>query len=132
MCRFISACLIIYFLPNLATAQVEVTIWYDPDQKSLVKEVYYTKADDPGIRIGTYKKYHVSGGIMVRGSFEDGFKQGVFEEFYQNGSLQRTIPYQLGEKNGAVEVYDIHGNIIQKAFYQNLSHSRLIVNSTIL
>ena len=105
--------------PLLINAQKEVKTFYDPDEKELVKEVYFVRNDDPAIRVGEYKKYHVSGNLMMKGVFEDGFKDGIFEEYYESGALQRAIKYTLGERTGKVSIYDKEGNIIQTAFYEN-------------
>ncbi len=106
---FISA-LFLGLLPQLASAQQKVVVYYDHAQK-MVKEVYYVK-DTLSMQLeGPYNAYYTSGALREKGFYHQNKASGYWEYFYESGTPKMRGELREGSNFGHWQYFYENGNL---------------------
>lgn len=110
--------LLLAALPALAQTTQPITVWADPDKRTIVREVYQARVGADTVRHGGFRRFYKSGKVEAVGRFTDGLPDSVYTEFYENGQRRLDVNWIGGKKEGPFRAWNADGKPLQEGAYR--------------
>ncbi|MBC7448722.1 MAG: toxin-antitoxin system YwqK family antitoxin [Hymenobacteraceae bacterium] len=102
----------------MAQALRPITIYANPDKRTIVREVYQARIGTDTVRHGGFKQFYPSGKVESVGRFTDGKPDSVYTEFYENGQRRLEVNWVAGLKEGPFRAWAATGKPMQEGTYR--------------
>ncbi len=104
--------------PALAQSTRSITVYADPADRTIVREVYQARIGTDTVRHGGFRRFYKSGKIESVGRFTEGVPDSVYTEFYESGQRRLDVTWVSGKKEGPFRAWATDGKPLQEGTYR--------------